>query len=45
MREVQKALMTHSINYVDTLTSEEQVKREFVMAKGNGSHIFLLCLL
>ena len=37
--------MTHNPNYVDTLPSEEQEKREFVSAKGNGSHISLLRLL
>ena len=37
--------MTHDISYVDTLPSEEQIKREFVTAKGNGSHISLLRLL
>lgn len=31
--------------YMDTLPSEEQVKREFLSAKGNGSHISLLRLL
>ena len=40
-----KHFMTHDTNYVDTLPSEEQVKREFVTAKGNGSHISLLRLL
>lgn len=37
--------MTHDTNYVDTLPSEEQVKRGFVAAKGNGSHISQLRLL
>ena len=40
-----KHFMTHDPNYVDTLPSEEQVKREFVTTKGNGSHICLLHLL
>ena len=40
-----KHFMTHDISYVDTLPSAEQVKREFVTAKGNGSHISLLRLL
>ena len=40
-----KHFMTHDISYVDTLPSEEQIKREFVTAKGNGSHISLLRLL
>ena len=42
---MQKHFMTHDMNYVDTLLSEEQVKREFVTTKGNRSHIFLLHLL
>lgn len=33
------------MTYVDTLPSEEQIKHEFITAKGNGSHISLLCLL
>ncbi len=37
--------MTHDTKYVDTLPSEEQVKREFITGKGNGSHISLLRLL
>jgi len=37
--------MTHDPSYVDTLTSEEQIKRGFVTSKGNGSHISLLRLL
>ena len=40
-----KHFMTHDPNYVNTLPSEEQVKREFVTTKGNGSHICLLRLL
>ncbi|CAI8022077.1 hypothetical protein GBAR_LOCUS12992, partial [Geodia barretti] len=40
-----KHFMTHDTNYVDALPSEEQVKREFVTVKGNGSHISLLRLL
>ena len=40
-----KHFMTHDTSYVDTLPSEDQVKREFVTAKGNGSHISLLRLL
>ena len=40
-----KHFMTHDTNYVDTLPSAEQVKREFVTAKGNGSHISLLRML
>ena len=37
--------MTHDFSYVDTLPSEEQVQRDFVSGKGNGSHISLLRLL
>lgn len=37
--------MTHDTAYVDTLPSSEQMKREFVTGKGNGSHISLLRLL
>ena len=37
--------MTHDTKYVDTLPSSEQVQREFVTAKGNGSHVSLLRLL
>ena len=37
--------MTHDTTYVDTLPSEEQIKRDFVTSKGNGSHISLLRLL
>ena len=37
--------MTHDTKYVDTLLSAEQMKKEFVTAKGNGSHTSLLCLL
>lgn len=37
--------MTHDTAYVDTLPSSEQLKREFVTGKGNGSHISLLRLL
>ena len=40
-----KHFMTHDARYVDTLPSAEQIKREFVTAKGNGSHISLLRLL
>ena len=40
-----KHFMTHDTTYVDTLPSEEQVKREFVSGKGYGSHISLLRLL
>ena len=40
-----KKHMTHDTIYVDTLPSEEQVKREFVTTKGNGSHISLLRML
>jgi hypothetical protein len=40
-----KHFMTHDTNYVDTLPSEEQQKREFVTTKGNGSHISLLRLI
>ena len=40
-----KHFMTHDTNYVNTLLSEEQIKQEFVTAKGNGSHISLLRLL
>ena len=31
--------MTHDTKYVDNLPSTEQIKKEFVTAKGNGSHI------
>ena len=37
--------MTHDTKDVDTLPSAEQIKREFVTAKGNGSHTSLLRLL
>lgn len=37
--------MTHDPSYSDTLPSAEQVKREFVTAKGNGSHISILQML
>ena len=37
-----KDFMTHNTKYVDTLPSAEQIKREFVTAKGNGSHTSLL---
>ena len=40
-----KHFTTHNTKYVDTLPSEQQIKREFVSAKGNGSHISLLRLL
>ena len=40
-----KHFMTHDTKYVDTLPLSEQVKRKFVTAKGNGSHISLLRLL
>jgi hypothetical protein len=40
-----KHFMTHDTAYVDTLPSSEQMKREFVTGKGNGSHISLLRLL
>jgi len=40
-----KHFMTTDSKYVNTLPSEEQIKMEFVTAKGNGSHISLLCLL
>ena len=40
-----KHFMTHDTKYVDTLPSAKQIKGEFIMAKGNGSHISLLCLL
>ena len=40
-----KHFMTHDTTYVDTLPSEEQIKRDFVTSKGNGSHISLLRLL
>ena len=40
-----KHFMTHDVSYVDTLPSKKQIKREFVTAKGNGSHISLLRLL
>ena len=40
-----KHFMTHDTKYVDTLPSAEQVKRQFVTAKGSGSHISLLRLL
>ena len=31
--------MTHDPRYVDTLTSADQIKRDFVTGKGNGSHM------
>ena len=37
--------MTHDTSYVETLPTAEQIKREFVTAKGNGSHASLLHLL
>lgn len=37
--------MTHDPSYMDTLPSDQQIKREFVVSKGNGSHMYLLCLL
>ena len=37
--------MTHDTSYVETLPTAEQIKREFVAGKGNGSHAFLLRLL
>ena len=40
-----KHFMTHDTKYVDTLPSAEQIKKEFVTAKGNGSHTSLLRLL
>ena len=40
---MQEAL--HDTKYVDTLPSAEQMKKEFVTAKGNGSHTSLLRLL
>ena len=40
-----KHFMTHDTKYVDTLPSAEQMKRELVTAKGNGSHTSPLCLL
>ena len=40
-----KHFMTHDTTYMDTLPSEEQIKRDFVTSKGNRSHISLLRLL
>ena len=40
-----KHFMTHDPRFVSTLPSAEQVKREFVTAKGNGTHMSLICLL
>ena len=40
-----KHFMMHNLSYVDTLPSDQQIKREFVSSKGNGSHITLLRLL
>ena len=40
-----KHFMTHDTSYVYTLPSEDQIRRDFVAAKGNGSHISLLRLL
>ena len=37
--------MTHDPNYVDTLSSEDQVRSDFVCGKVNGSHISILRLL
>ena len=37
--------MSYDPNYVDTLPSDEQIKKEFVTGKGYGSHISLLRLL
>ena len=37
--------MTHDTSYVETLPTAEQIKREFVTAKGNGSYASLLRLL
>ena len=40
-----KHFMSHDTTYVDSLPSEEQVRKEFDASKGNGSHISLLRLL
>ena len=37
--------MMHDPRYVDTLPSAEQVMREFVSTKGNGSHVAIIRLL
>ena len=34
--------MTHDPSYVATLTSEEQIKQDFVTGKGNATHVTLL---
>ena len=44
-RKCNKHFMTHDPSYVDTLPSDQQIKREFVSSKGNGSHVSLLRLL
>ena len=40
-----KHFMTHDPRYVDTLPLAEQVMREFVSTKGNGSHVAIIRLL
>lgn len=40
-----KHFMTHNPSYVDTLPSEDQVKREFVTGKGNATDISLIRML
>ncbi len=41
----QKHFMTHDPSYGDTLPTSDQVKREFVATKGNGTHISLIRML
>ena len=40
-----KHFMTHDPKYVETLTSADQVKWDFVAGKGHASHILVLHLL
>ena len=40
-----KHFMTHDPSYVATLTSEEQIKQDFVTGKGNATHVSLIRML
>lgn len=37
--------MTHDTAYINTLPMEEQIRRDFVSSKGNGTHISLIRML
>lgn len=37
--------MTHDTAYINTLPMEEQIRRDFVTSKGNGTHISLIRML